>query len=199
MIMLEEIGFEYDLKLVNIGQGEQNTPEYLAIAPSHKIPALVDEDAPGAPLKIFESGAILLHLAEKSGQFLPAAPDARMQTLSWVFWQTGSLGPMFGQYGHFTVYAKENVPYGVTRYTREALDALIVLNGALTRGPYVAGADYTIADMMIYPWVAAADPLFAETETDVTPVRDWLSRVGERPAVQRALSKLKSAAGAALN
>src|SRR5690606_28591413 len=156
-LLLEETGLEYRIHPVNIGSGDQFKPEFLAISPNNKMPAIVDH-APadgGAPQSVFESGAILLYLAEKTGHFLPAAARGRIETLEWLFWQMAGLGPMTGQYGHFSVYAPDRIPYAIERYTREAERLLGVLDKRLAGRAFIAGDDYTIADMAAYPWINA--------------------------------------------
>jgi len=186
-LFLEEAGLPYTLKPVNIGKGDQFKPEFLAISPNNKMPALVDH-APadgGAPVSVFESGAILLYLAEKTGRFLPADPRARIQALEWLFWQVGGLGPMTGQYGHFTVYAPEKIGYAIDRYTAEAKRLLGVLDTRLAGRAFIAGDDYGIADMASYPWIAP----YAKAPLDLEPypeVRRWQAAIAARPATQRA-------------
>ncbi len=186
-LFLEEAGLPYTLKPVNIGKGDQFKPEFLAISPNNKMPALVDH-APadgGAPVSVFESGAILLYLAEKTGQFLPADPRARIQALEWLFWQVGGLGPMTGQYGHFTVYAPEKIGYAIDRYTAEAKRLLGVLDTRLADHAFIAGDDYGIADMASYPWIAP----YTKAPLDLEPyphVRRWQAAIAARPATQRA-------------
>ncbi|HUX25811.1 MAG TPA: glutathione S-transferase N-terminal domain-containing protein, partial [Burkholderiales bacterium] len=155
-IMLEECGLPYTLKPVNIGRGEQFSPEFLALSPNNRMPAIVDHDPPGggAPITLFESGAILIYLAEKAGRFLPAELRARNATLQWLMWQMGGLGPMAGQNGHFLLYAPEKIPYALERYSMEVNRLYGVLDAQLARtGHYVAGGEYTIADIAIFPWI----------------------------------------------
>ena len=155
-IMLEECGLPYQLVPVNIGRGEQFTPEFLAISPNNRMPAIVDH-APsggGAPVAVFESGAILIYLAEKAGRFLPTELRARLQVLQWLMWQMGGLGPMAGQNGHFLLYAPEKIGYAIERYGKEVDRLYGVLDAQLARTrAHVAGADYSIADMAIFPWI----------------------------------------------
>ena len=153
-IMLEECGLEYRLEHVNILRGEQFAADFLRISPNNKIPAMVDEDAPGGPLAIFESGAILQYLADKSGRFLPRDEHGRYAVLQWLYWQIGGLGPMAGQAHHFRAFASEVVPYGITRYTNEVNRLYGVLDRQLAQHEYVAG-DYSIADMACWPWVVS--------------------------------------------
>jgi GSH-dependent disulfide-bond oxidoreductase len=194
-IMLEELGLPYTVKAINIMQGEQQTPEYLEISPNNKIPALVDDDADGGRLTIFESGAILTYLAEKTGRFLPASGHARYKTLEWLYWQVGGIGPMFGQIGYFCVFSPEKIPQAIERFTKEGERLLGVMERKLATSPYLAGEEYTIADMATYPWVQAGSTLlkdvFAESFAAKPGVTDWLARVGERPAVQRGMAILQ--------
>jgi GST-like protein len=182
---------------VNIGRGEQFEPEFLAISPNNRIPALVDH-APadgGAPLSVFESGAILLYLAEKTGQFIPQDPRCRAAALEWLFWQVGGLGPMTGQYGHFHVYAPEPVPYAQQRYRSEALRLLGVLERRLAGRAFLAGDDYGIADMAAYPWINVYD----KAPLDLAPfpeVRRWQANIAARPATQRAYALTSAIQGA---
>jgi GSH-dependent disulfide-bond oxidoreductase len=182
----------YTIKPVNIGTGEQFRPEFLAIAPNNRMPAIVDT-APtdgGAPISVFESGAILQYLAEKTGRFLPADPRGRAATLQWLFWQMAGLGPMTGQYGHFNVYAPEKIAYAIDRYTREAQRLLGVLDTRLTGRAYIVGDGYTIADMACYPWI---DP-YKTAPMDLEPypeVRRWRESIAARPATRRAYAWTK--------
>jgi GST-like protein len=188
-IMLEECGLPYMLKPVNIGRGEQFSPQFLAISPNNRMPAIVDHDPPGggAPIAVFESGAILIYLAEKSGRFLPADLRGRHATLQWLMWQMGGLGPMAGQNGHFLLYAPERLPYAIERYGNEVNRLYGVLDAQLERtGHYVAGGEYTIADMAIFPWIRthkAQQIALAE----FVHVERWYNALFERPAVKRGL------------
>jgi GST-like protein len=189
--MLEELGWPYEVRTVNLGQNEQHAPEFLKISPNNKIPALIDDDAEGGPLSIFESGAILTYLAEKSGRFLAPSGPARYKTLEWLYWQIGSLGPMLGQLGYFGVRAKEKTPAAIERFTEEGARLLAVMEKQLAQHRYLAGEEYTIADIAAYPWTMAAASLLkdvlAEAWEDKEAVRRWLTEVGERPAVQRGM------------
>ncbi|HSR64221.1 MAG TPA: glutathione binding-like protein [Xanthomonadaceae bacterium] len=186
-LFLEESGLAYRIVPVDIGRGAQFAPAFLAISPNGRMPAIVDT-APadgGAPVSLFESGAILLYLAEKTGRFLPADLRGRATVLSWLFWQVGGLGPMTGQYGHFRVYAPEPVDYAIERYTREAQRLLGVLEHRLAGRAFIAGDGYTIADMACYPWI---DP-YGRAPLDLAPfpeVRRWRDAIAARPATQRA-------------
>ena len=193
-IMLEECGLPYRLVPVNIGKGEQFTPEFLAISPNNRMPAIVDHasTAAGVPLAVFESGAILIYLAEKTGFFLPASWPARSQTLQWLMWQMGGLGPMAGQNGHFLLYAPEQVPYAIDRYGKEVDRLYGVLDGQLARtGAYVAGADYSIADMAIFPWVRTHKAQHIDLG-QFPHIERWYDALFERPAVKRGLALGKS-------
>ena len=200
-IMLEECGLPYTLKPVNIGRGEQFRPEFLAISPNNRMPAIVDQDPPGggSPVSVFESGAILIYLAEKTGRFLPADLRGRSATLQWLMWQMGNLGPMAGQNGHFILYAPEKVPYALERYAKEVNRLYGVLDGQLGRtGAFVAGADYSIADMAIFPWIrvwkAQQVPL-----QDFPHVKVWYERLMQRPALRRGIEVGKELRAAKLD
>lgn len=185
-IFLEEAGLEYHVRPVHIGKGEQFAPAFLAIAPNNRIPAIVDH-APadgGEPLALFESGAILEYLADKSGQFLPRQTRARFQVLQWLYWQMGGVGPMAGQNHHFVRYAPEPIPYAIERYVKETARLYGVLDRQLAGREYVAG-DYSIADMAIYPWAKGWEAQQQRLE-EFPQMRAWLARMAARPAVQRA-------------
>lgn len=191
-LFLEEAGLDYTIHPVNIGKGDQFRPEYLAFSPNNKMPAIVDH-APADgddPQTVFESGAILLYLAEKSGQFLSTDPRVRIETLEWLFWQMAGLGPMTGQYGHFNVYAPEKIPYAIERYTNEANRLLQVLDTHLKGRDFIAGDAYSIADMATYPWIGVYD----KAPIDMTPypeVQRWHAAIKARPATERAYAKAK--------
>ena len=187
-ILMEELGVPYQIHPVNIGKNEQFAPDYLKISPNNKIPALVDDDAEGGSLSIFESGAMMIYLADKYGQFLARDGAARWSALQWLMWQMGGLGPMMGQLGWFATSAADNAQ-GVERYANEVRRLFGVLDKRLGEAPYVAGDDYTIADMAIWPWISQyrvrikdhIEPLL-----DVSPnITAWLNRVGARDATQR--------------
>lgn len=184
-IMLEECGLEYRVVFVDITRGAQFDPAFLAISPNNKIPAMVDHDAPGGPLVLFESGAILMWLAEKTGRFLPSDVQGRYAVLKWLFWQVGGLGPMAGQAHHFRAFATERVPYGIKRYTDEVNRLYGVMNRALGEREYLAG-DYSIADMAAWPWVKPHERQGQRLE-DFPHVKRWFEAIEARPAVQRAL------------
>jgi GST-like protein len=191
-IMLEELGLPYEVKPVNIGKDEQFLPEFLRVSPNNKIPAIVDHDAEGGPLSVFESGAILTYLAEKTGKLLPKSGPARYKTLEWLNWQMGGLGPMLGQLGFFAVRSKEKAPLAIDRFTDESDRLLGVMDKQLTDHPYLAGEEYTIADIACYGWTVAATTMLGtvlENSLSSKPaVHAWLERVGSRPAVARGMS-----------
>ncbi|NQD94742.1 thiol:disulfide oxidoreductase [Pseudomonas sp. CrR25] len=185
-IFLEETGLAYQVRPVHIGKGEQFAPAFLAIAPNNRIPAIVDH-APadgGEPIALFESGAILEYLADKSGQFLPRDTRTRFQVLQWLYWQMGGVGPMAGQNHHFVRYAPEPIPYAIERYVKETARLYGVLDRQLAGREYVAG-DYSIADMAIYPWAKGWEAQQQRLE-DFPQMAAWLARMAARPAVQRA-------------
>ena len=189
-ILLEELALPYTVHPVDIGRGEQFTPEFLAISPNNKIPAIVDRDGPdGRPIALFESGAILIYLAEKTGRFLPADPRGRYATLQWLMWQMGSIGPMLGQAHHFRQYAPEKLPYAIDRYTNEARRLYGVLDRRLAAQRYLAGDDYTIADIATFPWCRSAANQGVDW-ADFPHARRWFDAVAARPAVQRGVAVL---------
>ncbi|MDE0255123.1 MAG: glutathione S-transferase family protein [Rhodospirillaceae bacterium] len=186
-IMLEELGADYTLHPIHIGKGDQFTPEYLAINPNGKIPAIVDSDGPGgAPITVFESGAILIYLAEKYGRFLPAEPVARMEVIQWLMFQMGGIGPIFGQVHHFLRAAKEKVPYGIERYGTEARRLYGVLDRRLDGRDHLAGDGYSIADIATWPWVLRHEWQQVDL-ADYPNVKRWFDAIGSRPAVQRGI------------
>jgi GST-like protein len=190
-IALEEMGLDYTVHPVNLGEGAQHEADFTAISPNGRIPAIVDRDAEGGPLTLMESGAILVYLAEKSGKFLPPSGAARAKTLEWLMWQMGGVGPMAGQAYFFKTSAPDPIPYAIERYTNETLRLLSVLDKQLGRSGYGSGGDYSIADMALYPWVAAMMPVFEEWGVAVPPLpnlRTWLETVGARPAVQKGMA-----------
>jgi GST-like protein len=184
-IMLEETALPYGVHTVNIGTGEQHRPEFLALSPNNRIPAIVDPDGPdGAPISLFESGAILVYLANKTGKFLPGDPVRHYDVMQWLMFQMGNVGPMFGQLHHFKRNAPEPLAYPLERYTRETKRLYGVMNQRLAESAYLAGADYTIADIATYPWVARHDWQEIELK-DYPAVKRWYDEIGARPAVQR--------------
>lgn len=189
-ILLEELGFAYNVVPVHIGKGEQFNPEFLKISPNNKIPALVDHDGPsGKPLALFESGAIMMYLAEKAGfRFMPAEPRQRYQVIEWLMFQMGGIGPMLGQAHHFRRYAEEQISYAIDRYTNEATRLYRVLDTRLAEAAYLAG-DYSIADMAVYPWLRPHK--WQGQDIAAWPnLQRWYKAVRTRPAVQRGLAVL---------
>jgi GST-like protein len=186
-IMLEECGLPYKVHPINIGKGEQFTPEFLAINPNNRIPAIVDADGPGGPLRLFESGAILIYLAEKMGRLLPQDARARIITIQWLMFQMGNVGPMFGQAHHFIRNAKEQVPYGIKRYTDETRRLYGVMQKRLSEAEYLAGTEYTIADIATYPWVARHEWHKVDLN-DFPAVKRWYDRIAARPAVVKGMA-----------
>jgi len=191
-ILLEELGLPYEVHPVDIGKDEQFSPQFLKISPNNKIPAIVDDSAEGGPLAIFESAAILIYLAEKSGKFLAPSGPARYKALEWLSWQIGGLGPMLGQLGFFGVRSKEKSPLAIQRFTEEADRLLGVMDKRLAEVPYLAGDEYTIADIATYPWTVAATTflgeVLAESLATKPALHRWLERVGSRPAVVRGMA-----------
>jgi GST-like protein len=190
-IFLEETGLPYTVKPVNISKGEQFAPAFLEIAPNNRIPAIVDH-APadgGAPLSVFESGAILMYLGQKTGRFVPTDFRARVQCVEWLFWQMGGLGPMAGQNHHFNLYAPERIPYAIERYTKETGRLYGVLNRRLATREYVAG-EYSIADMACYPWILPERQ--GQDMADFPHLARWKDAIGARAAVQRAYALAKT-------
>jgi len=186
-IFLEEAEIPYRIIPVNIGAGEQFKPEFLAISPNNRMPAIVDHEPAGggAPISVFESGAILLYLAEKTGRFIPSDIRGRVDVLQWLFWQMGGLGPMAGQNHHFGTYAPEKIPYAINRYVNETNRLYGVLDRRLNGREFITGSDYTIADMAAYPWVV---PWKRQQQNldDFPNLRRWFDAVRARPATMRA-------------
>jgi len=190
-IALEELGMSYQVVPINIGAGEQFKPEFLAINPNHRIPAIVDPEGPGGkPLKLFESGAILIYLAEKAGgKLIPKDPATRYICLEWLMFQMGGVGPMFGQWNHFAAYAVEKLPYAIERYTNEVARLHRVMEHRLQEAPYLAGDEYTIADIATFPWVRNPDRRGIDL-ADYPSVKRWHDAIAARPAVQRGVAVL---------
>jgi GSH-dependent disulfide-bond oxidoreductase len=184
-IMLEECALPYRMIPVDIGRGDQFTPEFLAISPNNRMPAIVDHDAGREPVPVFESGAILIHLAERAGRFMPQHRPGRKEVLEWLFWQVGNLGPMAGQLSHFVNYAPGEHPYSKKRYADEYNRCLGVLERRLEGREYLVG-DYSIADMASWPWVLISKPL-GQPLADFPNVAAWRERIKARPAVQRSV------------
>ncbi|MGX7003837.1 glutathione binding-like protein [Caballeronia sp. KNU42] len=192
-IMLEELGLEYKVIPIDIGAGDQFTPEFLAISPNNKIPAIIDSDGPnGRPLALFESGAILLYLAEKTGKFLPLDPVGRYTTMQWLMFQMGGVGPMLGQAHHFRIYAPEKIEYAVNRYSNEAKRLYGVMDKQLGVTRYLAGNDYSIADIATFPWTRSWKNQGIELD-EFPNVKRWFDEISARPAVIRGVEVLASA------
>ena len=186
-LFLEEAGLPYKIKPVNIGKGDQFKPDFLAISPNNRMPAIVDT-APadgGAPLSVFESGAILQYLPDKTGRFLPADTRERFKVLQWLFWQVGGLGPMLGQNHHFSRYAPEKIPYAIDRYVNETRRLYGVLDKQLDGRAFLAGKDYTIADMACYPWIVPHEAQGMSLD-DFPHVKAWFQAIHDRPATKKA-------------
>jgi GST-like protein len=189
-IMLEECRLPYRVHAVNIGAGDQFKPEFLQISPNNKIPALVDSEGPdGKPISLFESGAILLYLASKTGRFLPQDLRLRWQTLEWLMFQMGGVGPMLGQAHHFRIYAPEKLPYAIERYTNEAKRLYGVMNRRLAKSKYLACDEYTIADIAVFPWLRSWKNQGIDWD-DYPHLRGWFDEIAARPAVQRGVQVL---------
>lgn len=191
-VMLEETGLDYKAHAVDIGAGDQFAPDFLAISPNNKIPAIIDNDGPeGKPLALFESGAILVYLAEKTGKFLPADPVGRYTTLQWLMFQMGSIGPMLGQTHHFRNYAPQQIDYAVNRYTNEAKRLYGVMDKQLGVTRYLAGNEYTIADIATFPWTRSWQNQGIVLD-EYPNVKRWFDSIAQRPAVQRGVEVLAS-------
>lgn len=189
-IMLEETGLEHTVIPVDIQVGEQFEEKFLAISPNNRIPAIIDRDGPGGKeISIFESGAILIYLAEKSGQFMPSEPHARMDVLQWLMFQMGNVGPIFGQCNHFRTYAPEQVPYAIDRYTKEVGRLYGVMDKQLGRKEFLAG-DYSIADMATYSWTLGYKR-YGYSMDDYPNLKRWQAALTERPGVARGMELLK--------
>ena len=193
-IMLEECGLrlgrDWQAQAINIGAGEQFTPEFLKISPNNKIPALVDPDGPdGKPIALFESGAILLYLAAKTGRFLPKGDRQKFEVLQWLMFQMGGVGPMLGQVHHFRIYTPEKIDYAVNRYTNEAKRLYGVMNRQLSRHRYIAGNTYSIADIAIFPWLRSWQNQGIDW-VDYPALKTWFDKIEQRPAVKRGVAVL---------
>jgi GST-like protein len=189
-IMLEECGLPYQAIPVNIGAGEQFKPEFLSISPNNKIPALTDPDGPdGEPISVFESGAILVYLASKTGRFLPQGDRARFEVLQWLMFQMGGVGPMLGQAHHFRLYAPEKIPYAVDRYTNEAKRLYGVIDRRLAARRYLGGDEYSIADIATFPWLRSWENQ-GVVLSDYPHLEKWFRTIEDRPAVQRGVKVL---------
>ncbi len=186
-LFLEEAGLPYKLHGVNIGKGEQFEPAFLAISPNNRMPAIVDNEpvGGGGPVSLFESGAILLYLAEKTGRFIASDLPGRAEVLQWLFWQVGGLGPMAGQNGHFTNFAPEKIPYAIDRYVRETARLYGVMNKRLADRAFLAGEDYSIADMASYPWIVPYERQ-GQDLNDFPNLKRWFEAIAERTGTKRA-------------
>jgi GST-like protein len=192
-IMLEECGLPYKVHAINIGTGDQFKSAFLKISPNNKIPALVDSDGPdGKPIALFESGAILLYLAGKTGKFLPQRDRAKYDVLQWLMFQMGGVGPMLGQAHHFRIYAPEKIEYGINRYTNEAKRLYGVMDKQLKNHDWIAGDEYSVADMAIFPWLRSWQNQGIDW-ADYPHLKVWFDRIAERPAVQKAVQVLADA------
>ena len=189
-IALEELGLDYEIVPVNIREGEQFKPEFLAITPNHRIPAIIDTEGPGGPLRLFESGAILIYLAEKTGRLLPAHPAARALALQWLMFQMASVGPMFGQHGHFASYAPEKLPYAIDRYAKEVSRILRVLDKRLAEAEWLSGNDYSVADIATFPWTRSAAARGVDMKA-LPHVSRWHAALEARPGVRRGLDVMR--------
>lgn len=189
-MFLEEAGVPYEIRRVDIGTGEQFKPDFLAVAPNNRMPAIVDREPSGGgePISLFESGAILLYLAEKHGQLIPTDIRGRKTVLEWLFWQMAGLGPMLGQNHHFNVYAPEKIPYAIDRYVRETARLYGVLDRQLADRPYIAGEAYSIADMACYPWIVPHERQQMKLE-DYPNVQRWFAAIKARPGTVRAYAQ----------
>jgi GST-like protein len=186
-IMVEELGIPYEVHPVDLGKGEQFSPGFTRINPNQKIPAIVDTEGPGGqPIAVFESGAILIYLAEKHGRFFPQEPRRRIEVLQWLMFQMGNVGPFFGQVHHFRRFAKEKVPYAIERYDQECRKLYAVMNGQLADHPYLAADEYSIADIATWPWVLR-HPWQEVNLVDYPHVQRWFEAIHARPAVQKGI------------
>jgi GSH-dependent disulfide-bond oxidoreductase len=189
-VMLEECGLPYRALPINIGAGDQFKPDFLKISPNNKIPAITDPDGPdGKPLSLFESGAILVYLAAKTGKFMPKSDRAKYEVLEWLMFQMGSVGPMLGQAHHFRMYAPEKIPYAIDRYSNEAKRIYGVIDRRLAQAPWLAGAQYTIADIATFPWLRSWQNQ-GIVLSDFPHLEAWFNKIAERPAVQRGVKVL---------
>ena len=192
-IMLEECGLPYRAIPVNIGKGEQFAPDFLRISPNNKIPAMVDSEGPdGRPISIFESGAMLVYLAAKTGRFMPRSDRDKYEVLQWLMFQMGGVGPMLGQAHHFRIYAPEKIDYGIQRYTNEAKRLYGVMDKRLAASPWIGGKSYSIADMAIFPWLRSWQNQGIDW-ADYPHLKAWFDKIAARPAVQKAVQVLADA------
>ena len=197
-IALEELGLEYKAIPVDIGAGDQFKPEFLKITPNHRIPAIRDSDGPGGkPFTLFESGAILMYLAEKTGRLMPKDPASRYKCIEWIMFQMGGVGPMFGQWNHFGAYAPETIPYAIARYGNETKRLTGVLNSRLSETEWLAGDEYSMADIITFPWLRTATMQTVRFDkrgyldlAEFPAVKRWFDAVAARPGVQRGVQVL---------
>ena len=191
-VALEEMGLPYRVHPINISRDEQFAPDFLKISPNNKIPAIVDPDGPdGAPISLFESGAILLYLAGKTGRFLPSDVRGKYEVLQWLMFQMGGVGPMLGQAHHFRIYAPEKIPYAIERYSNEAKRLYGVMDRRLARSRYLGGAEYSIADIAVFPWLRSWKNQGIDWN-DFPHLKGWFDEISARPAVQRGVEVLAS-------
>ena len=184
-MMLEELGLEYKVIPVNIGKGDQFAPEFLKISPNNRMPAIIDHEGPGGePFPIFESGAILMYLAEKHGKLMPSDMREKYEVIEWLMFQMASVGPMLGQAHHFRVYAPEKLQYAIDRYTNEARRIYNVIEKRLSEVPYLAGQKYSIADIAVYPWLVPHN-MQGQNLDDTPHLKNWFEEIRNRPATQR--------------
>ena len=187
-VLLEELGLDYSVHTVNIGKDEQFEPSFLKISPNNRIPAIIDSDGPGGkPISVFETGAIMVYLAEKHGKFLPESGAERYAVMEWLMWQMGGVGPMLGQTHHFRRAAKVEVPYGIERYTNESHRLYGVADRRLADNAYLSGDNYSIADMATFPWIARHE-WHATDLNDFPNVKRWYGEIAKRPAVQKGMA-----------
>jgi GST-like protein len=192
-IMLEECKLAYRVHPINIGTGDQFQADFLKISPNNKIPALVDPEGPdGKPISLFESGAILVYLAAKTGKFMPKGDHAKFEVLQWLMFQMGGVGPMLGQAHHFRIYAPEKIEYGINRYTNEAKRLYGVMDKRLQSSPWIGGKSYSIADMAIFPWLRSWQNQGVDW-ADYPHLKAWFDKIADRPAVQKAVQVLAEA------
>jgi GST-like protein len=192
-IMLEECGLPYRVRAVNIGNGDQFTPEFLTISPNNKVPAIVDPDGPdGQPISLFESGAILMYLASKTGRFLPADTRGKYEMLQWLMFQMGGVGPMLGQAHHFRVYAPQKIDYAIDRYTNEARRLYGVMDKRLAASRYLGGSEYSIVDIAVFPWLRSWKNQGIDW-VDYPHLKGWFDEIAARPGVVRGVAVLADA------
>jgi GST-like protein len=185
-IALEELGLDYTIKPVNIGKGDQFDPKFLSFSPNNRMPAIIDHDTKGAAQTVFESGAILVYLADKTGKLMPKSGPARIEVMEWLMWQMGGLGPMLGQAHHFNLYAPERIDYAMERYSNEARRLYGVMDRRLEKRDWLGGDDYSIADIAAFPWTRGYEQQRVKIE-DYPYVAAWREKMGARPAVEKGM------------